>query len=347
MNLNENLVKLVTQQPGSKTPAARLAKTMGLQYMGFGRYADKSGKIKYTVDKQGNLIPFKSGAEIDSLYRKYSDSKWSDLERYEHDISAGEKEKNEAKLEKKREKVRELKGQVDQAQKQYSQRRREDRKRVYFKRKEEIKLDKSLMDFYKKELFTDDEVSAITDYTGWQYDQMNSYLYNGFEPQTHGIPRNREIESYLHKSMVDLDNAFEGKEAPFDFPTYMGLGPSVPLKNLRAGSKYLFRGYLSTSIHHAVPIDSFAYEHGDTKQKKEPYKVLFQIDVKKGDPGIYVGAIDPESREKEFLLPRGTMLEILSGPHPFSEDAVTTLDYYQGEDTRIMLYHCRIVRNDE
>jgi len=346
MNLNENLVKLVTKQPGSKTPAARLAKTMGLQYMGFGRYADKTGKIKYTVDKQGNLIPFKNGAEIDSLYRQYSDSKWSDLERYEHDISAGEKEKNEAKLEKKREKVRELKGQIDQAQKQYSQRRREDRKIMFFKQKEEKQLDKALRDFYKKELFSDDEISALHDYVGWTYEQMNSYLYRGHEPQDHNLPRHKEIMSHLHKSMVDLDGAFENTAAPFDFPTYAGLGKSVSMENLKAGQKYLFRGYLSTSIAHGVPIDSFSYEHGDVGGKKEPYKILLQIDIKRGDPGIYVGNLI-NTREKEFLLPRGTTIEIVSGPHPFSEDAVTTLDYYQGEDTRIMLYHCRIVRNDE
>lgn len=344
MNLDENLVKLVTQQPGSRTPAARLAKSMGLRYMGFGRYADKSGKIKYTVDKQGNLIPFKSGADIDTMYRKYSSEVWSDLEYAPTDADAPRRDPKRAKRE---QQLAGMKSEIDRAQKEYSTRRREDRKQMYFKRKEEMKLDKSLMSFYKKELFTDDEIGALHDYIGWQYDQMNTYLYNGFEPQDHGIPRNKEIETYLHKSMVNLDNAFEGKEAPFDFPTYMGLGPSVPIKNLRAGSKYLFRGYLSTSIYHAVPIDSFAYEHGDTKQKKEPYKVLFQIDVKKGDPGIYVGELLGFNREKEFLLPRGTMLEILSGPHPFSEDVVTNLDYFEGEDTQIMLFHCRIVRNNE
>jgi hypothetical protein len=343
MNLDENLVKLVTQKPGPRTPAARLAKTMGLQYMGFGRYADKTGKIKYTVDKQGNLIPFKNAGEIDSMYREYASSKWNDLETFDPDKSVPDKKKRE----KVAEKLGQLKGEIDRAQKDYSKRRREDRKVMFFKNKEEKQLDKSLRDFYKKELFSNDEISALHDYVGWTYDQINSYLYKGFDPQDHNVPRNKEVMSHLHKSMVDLDNAFEGVEAPFDFPTYAGLGPSVPIKNLRAGSKYLFRGYFSTSIAHEVPIDSFAYEHGDTKGKKEPYKVLLQIDIKKGDPGIYVGDIVHTRREKEFLLPRGTMIEILSGPHPFTEDAVTNLSYFTGEETRIMLFHCRIVREKE
>lgn len=346
MNLDENLVKLVTKQPSPRSPAARLAKHMGLRYMGFGRYADRDGKIKYVVDKQGNLIPFKSNQDLMNLHQQYNKAKWDDLEIYDVQRAEAGIPRDEKEYKKRAEKAKAIQRELNQSWKIRSERFREDQKEVFFKTKEERRLDKSLRDFYKSELFNDDEREAIRAYIGAFYEYMNSYLYKGHEPNED--IRSREFITDMHKAMVNLDQAFEGVQAPFSFPVYTGLGRSVPLEHLRPGSKYIFRGYLSTSISHKVAIDSFSFEHRNGKDK-DRHKVVLQIDIQKGDPGIYTSDLSHFKGEKEFLLPRGTMIEIVSGPHPFDQESIMGYDWHiQGDvATNVMLFHCKLVPNKE
>lgn len=334
MRIDESLANLVKNEP--KTKAARQAKKLGLRYMGFGRYAGRDGKISYVVsNKTGDLIPYKSAEDHQKMYNAYNET--------DYDLQRAYSNKDEKTIQKLTPKADELKAKLKDIEKERTTRKREDEKTAFFKFKEQQNIHKALKDFYKTGMFDKNELEALAKYTAVFYSDMNKYLYGGHEPGEHG----KDLISFLHKTMVDLDRAFEDIEAPFNFPTYSGLGPDVPLENLKAGQKYLFRGYMSTSIDHKIPLDIFAWQHNPKKKGDKEHQILLQIDIEKGDKGIYIdglGALD--GGEKEFLLPRGTMIEIISGPHKI-ENSVLSKYSWDEDGPDVMLFHCRIVKEKE
>lgn len=326
MIVNEGLANALKVEP--KTKASRQAKSLGLRYMGFGRYAGKDGKISYVVDKKtGTLVPYKSEEEHQKLFNKYSET--------EFEYQDGD-EKSKERL---KPKVQSMKKTLDNVKRLRSDVSKEVKKHKFFEYKKQTSVAKSLKDFYKKDIFSDNEIRSINHYTSSLYADMNRYLYSGYEPGEY----NKEDISSLHGVMIDLDGAFEDTEAPFNFSVYSGLGESIKETNLQAGEKYVFRGYVSTSLNHNTAIEAFTWLHEPNKSRKNDHKIVLQIDIEKGDKGIYVPGVLPQMRgEDEFLLPRGTTLEIISGPHQIDS---TMLDEYD-TDYDILVYHCRIAKEE-
>ena len=65
--LEESLALQAKAEP--KSAAAKEARKMGLSYMGFGRYADRKGKLAYVVHDD-RLVPYKSEDDVDSMHYK-------------------------------------------------------------------------------------------------------------------------------------------------------------------------------------------------------------------------------------------------------------------------------------
>ena len=151
--LTETLAAEIKAEP--RSAAARQAKKMGLTYVGFGRYTDKKGKVAYIVDDD-KLVPYKGTKEINKMYDNSFEDPDSD-------------------------KGRESKKMMNQLSKVQRKRNTEDNRILKTKKKEIAATHRELQKFYNYRTFTDDELSAIGDYTRDGYAYVNRYLYKGHD----------------------------------------------------------------------------------------------------------------------------------------------------------------------
>lgn len=303
--LNEGLTASMMTEPSSE--AAKMAKTMSLTYVGFGRYADKTGAVKYIV-KNDKLLPFKGQQE---------DSKT--LQSIDDNIAKTTAKTNSFKH-------------FDQEKKKTIQAIRTDDniKNSYQKQntKEVIALATQLSSFYQPTLFTPEEVDAIKAYTETDFTSINRYLYKGFDPETQPDQAN-----VVAQKIQNIDAAFEETGAPFDYTTYTGLSARYDFRKIKPGKDYIFRGYISTSLDHDIAIDQFS----DLNQEAG---VVFEIDIEEGQKSIYVDNISDATGEMETILPRGTKLRVVSGPHMVDSTITQTSD---GVSSQVALFKCSII----
>jgi hypothetical protein len=286
----------------SKTIAAKQARQMGLTYVGFGRYADNKGRVAYTVDND-RLVPFKGREEVNKMYDKAS-------------MTAND------------EKYKEISSQANQFSKVTNKRIKEDGKILKQKEKDVVATAKSLSSFYKPDMFDDAEFQAIQDYTDNGFMEINRYLYKGHDD---GVDINTADQ--MGRTIEALDSAFEETKAPFPFTVYSGLSGRYKAEKIKAGNEYVFRGYLSTSLSHDVAISGFT-------DSAEP--VVLQIEVAKNQKAIYVDSVSSIDGELETLLPRGSKVKIISGPHPLPLSVISGLDDDRGA---IQLFHCKLIQD--
>lgn len=298
--LEESLAAEVKSEP--KTAAAMQARKMGLNYVGFGRYADSKGQVAYTV-VDDRLVPYKRDEHIDRLYDK------ADMT---NDVA----------------KANEITRQANELQKYKKQRSQEDGQIISQKNKEMFMTAKQLSSLYRPEMFSSDEIDAIALYTGDAYVEINRYLYKG-----HDEGANADTDNYIGGIIDSLDSAFEETQSPFDFTVYTGLSGRYKAEKIIPGQEYIFRGYISTSLSHEVAISGF------TESKNS---VVLQIEVAKGQKAIYVDNMSDTDGELETLLPRGSKVRVISGPHPLPTDIVGF--GYTGEaEAKISLFHCQLI----
>jgi hypothetical protein len=94
---------------------------------------------------------------------------------------------------------------------------------------------------------------------------------------------------------------------------------------------------LSSSLDFSTAIDSFT----DEDDNKTP--VVFQMEIKKGQKAIYIDPMSSNGGEKETLLPRGSRIRIISGPHLLDDSVVS--NNASDEPRPIHLFHCEIIED--
>ena len=312
--LTETLADEVKSEP--TTAAAAQARKMGLTYVGFGRYADSKGQVSYTVDKD-RLVPFKKKEDIHGMYQK---------------IHSAPPEPAPKKGEKPGiSKMQVMSKQADQFHTTLKRRTKEDKKINKEKYKQAVQVNKALNNAYKPELFDTNEIEAIKYYTSQGFDPINRYLYKGHDE---GVTP--EDATAIESSVNTLDSAFEGTKAPFPYTVYTGLSGRYDPAKIAPGETYVFRGYLSTSLDYNTAISGFT----DLSDKS----VVLQIEVQKGQKAIHVdGMSDNPGNEMETLLPRGSRVKIISGPHVLSSTSLDS-DLYS-DDFAVNLFHCVLVED--
>lgn len=305
--LEESLAAEIKSEP--KTAAAKEARKLGLTYMGFGRYADSKGQIAYLVDKD-KLIPYKSRDDIGAMYNKQK------LAPKKVSTSAKDAGKN-------------IQQEPDWSfyNNALNKREKEDQKIVKQKDKEATAIAKELEKFYKPSMFSEEEMDAISEYTNEGYGLVNRYLYKGHDPEA-----TPEQDEYLARMIENLDSAFEETQAPFPYTVYSGLSSRYSADKIKPGSEYIFRGYLSTSLSFDVSISSFA--EGDNA-------VVLQIEIAKGQKSIYVDPLSEHQGEAETMLPRGSKIKVVSGPHITDYSIVNT----SADPMKIALFHCVLIED--
>lgn len=301
--IEESLAAEVKSEP--KSTAAKEARQLGLTYMGFGRYADNRGRISYIVDN-GRLVPYKSREEMQDMFAKsaFPSAQQKNIvnDYYSHaDIQ--------------------------------DRRNTEDVKILKQKTKEINKLSKELFQFYKPNMFSQDEIYALRKYTGESYGPINGYLYKGFEPNTTQDDAN-ETQSLINA----IDSAFEETQAPFPYTVYSGLSSRYSANKIKSGGEYIFRGYLSTSIDFNTAISGFTDIEWENNANNT---VVLQIEVSKGQKSIYLDSLSDNPGEKETLLPRGSRIKVISGPH-LMDYGILNPDAGQRS---ISLFHCELMED--
>lgn len=320
--LEESLALQAKAEP--KSAAAKEARKMGLTYMGFGRYADRKGKLAYLVHDD-RLVPYKSEDDVDSMHYKAYTTKQSEPITKKKNISPTAKgqpaQPSKAEL---------LKKDAEFYSNVNSKRSKEDAKILKDLYKDANAVDKELFKFYQPNMFDDTELQAIEEYTANGYAEINRYLYKGHDE---GV--SPEQDQNINQTIETLDSAFEESQTPFSYTVYSGLSSRYSADKFQLGGEYIFRGYVSTSLDFNTAIGGFA----DVGASDQP--VVLQVELKKGQKAIYLDAVSANSGERETLLPRGSKIKVISGPHVLDSNLFTDA---WGTST-IALFHCTVTED--
>ena len=315
-HITESLADEVKTQPSKG--ASWHAKRLNLKYMGFGRYAGKDGKVAYVVHDD-KLVPFK-GADV--IQKEFSKVKDKPKEPQKATSSKGPPKKP----------VEDPRKDLNAAATILNKRTREDQKVLKKKDSEVERIHRQLSAFSQTQVFSDEQTNAINQYMTNGSTDVNRYLYKGYDEGT-----DNQQADYINTVIQHLDAAIDQSELPFDYSSYTGLSSRYNPKDFKVGSEYVFRGYVSTSLSHKTSVEGFA---GTKSKGKAPaktkgaptQKVVLQIDHQKGQRGIYVS-----DDEKETILPRGTKLKVISGPHTIDGNAIGT------GDSNVILFQCKAI----
>jgi len=313
--LKESVSSKIQDEP--KSEAATEAKKLGLTYVGFGRYADREGNVKYIVVNK-KLVAFKSSEDIETNKTKAKEER----------DKASDKEPAAKAKEKAKGLENEAKG-GENAQKELEKQGRK------FKReaaKEVLDTHKKLIKMYRPELFTDQEIAALQGYSSTDFTLLNRYLYKGFDPEM-----DTNSAQGLVAEVEALDAAFEESGAPFDYTIYTGLSARYNFQKMKINTPYTFRGYVSGSLDTNVASDAFT-SAGPWGDNPEQIATMLEIDIKAGQKSIYMGNFAEDPKDFETVLPRGTKIIAVSGP-----DIVDSALIANYGPEKIAVFKCQIV----
>lgn len=280
--LDENLVFHAQVEPSSE--AAAEAKKLGLNYIGFARYADDTGQIAYVV-KNNKLVPYVHGNSLKKLMTNATNDTSNDLEQQ---------------------------NQVANALKTTEDVKRQDIKILTQTYKDIIEKQKDLEKYYRPEDFTPEELNAIDSFKKDLFGPINTYLYKGFDETT-----DPNMISNIQNNISILDNVFNRSVLPTDMIVYGGLSQRYDPSNFRVDKDYVYRGYCSTSLDFARALDVYA------QTKQQGYQILLQINLKKGQKALYTDSLFGEKENREVILPRGSKIKIMSGPNIIDDSIVS------------------------
>lgn len=243
-----------------KSPAAQEAASLGLQYVGFGRYEDpNSGQVTHIVQND-KLVPF-SRAVRTNTYQTHSAD---DFGTYLNALAPD--------------------------------------------------LDKDLTALAKAftpDKYSEEEIDAIKKYTDTGYYNVSSILNKlpmgimGKQIQ----PAN--ISDETPKLIQAMDDAMERTKVPVDLIGYISLSQDIDTNMIGAGRKIGFKSYRSTTLAMNTLLDQYT-------KTGSGGGVVLQVLIPKGSSGLYADDFSANPGEREFILPRSSSIEVLSGPNKLS-----------------------------
>lgn len=153
--------------------------------------------------------------------------------------------------------------------------------------------------------FTDSEEKALSKFKKFSYTAINKYL----RERTVGEKYSSHTDEQAASDIKEIDSAMEKSQFPKNMTVYRSINNAEMRANpeLFKDSTYIDPGYMSVSKDFMTAFD-FA---------RTDDAVLFAIKVPAGTPGVYLGrkfskgsAQQSISKEKDWILPRGTSLKI-------------------------------------
>ena len=165
---------------------------------------------------------------------------------------------------------------------------------------------------YTPEKYDDAELDAIYNFSNNAYSDINTRL----SALPSGVPANKIEKTTTDDTMPEfiatMDSAMKRIKAPMDFLTYTRLSADYDIGNFAKGTVFKFKGYRDTSISMNTVLNSA--QASQTSFAGRPQVILLQILVPKNSRGIYAADFSPNAIDGEFILPRGTTVEVLSDP---------------------------------
>ena len=165
---------------------------------------------------------------------------------------------------------------------------------------------------YSPDKFDDAELNAIYAYTSDAYPDVNARLAT----VPAGTPANRieksAIDDTIPEFVATLDSAMKRVRAPTDFMTYVNIGDGINPGLLRPGSSFRFRSFRNSSINITSVLN--ATQPSQTSVGGRPQLIVLQMLVPKNSRGVYAADFAPNAEDGEFILPRGTSIEIVGQP---------------------------------
>ncbi len=311
--LEESLAAEVKSEP--KTAASMEARRLGLSYMGFGRYANSKGEVAYIVHND-RLVPYKTQEDVQGMYQKA------------HEMPSTGTNKSKT-----------LVAQADEHNRILTKRFVEDEKIANRKMKEAIKTNKILTKAFPASMFDEKEMAAFQEYTNEGFGPVNRYLYKGLDDDA-----TQEDADYINGVIEGMDSAFSNSQAPMNYTVYTGLSQRYTSDKFVPGKDYIFKGYVSTTLDYNTAIELFTEQNEDS--------VILQIEVSKGQNAIHVSGFSNvnagegeefQTEEMETILPRGSKVKIISGPHVVMTNAINS-DRYGGEWS-VNIFHCQLIQD--
>lgn len=327
--IEESIVQDLKIVPSSK--ASKEAKSLGLKYMGFGRYANSKGQITHIVQND-KLIPFYK-REIEKSY-KLINNQQSRLNRTKN----SEKRENTEK---------EIKNTLDylNTQSKFDKESTEELQ-TWLKEKREMaeKYSDALSNVYGPESIDEEQYNSLTVWKNGGYSDINQFLHNGltFDDIDGGQSYENVGEWYNH--IKKIDEALNNNKLPFDITVYVGLDSELyNSEKLKKNSKHMFKGYISTSLDFEMCL-SLA-----KKSKSAP--IILEIDIPKGTNALYLeNLIETEDLETDFevLLQRNTKVKIKSGPH-ITKLSNISKEYIESANEKldVHIYKCEVIKLDK
>jgi len=157
------------------------------------------------------------------------------------------------------------------------------------------------LDKLYKDIFTDDEMSAVVDYLDDYYVEINNYL-NGV-PFTPWEIKNGTAATTTRKAKLML-SAMKKAKIEKDMIVHRGIAPSIADKMIKDG-QMTYGGFSSSAETMHVPI-KFAKWNSDMMGETVSNNVMI-FNVKKGQKGIHVGGV-----EAETLLDANMKFDVIS-----------------------------------
>lgn len=164
-------------------------------------------------------------------------------------------------------------------------------------------LNDVLTQAYGPENYDEKELAAIQDFTSQSYSNVNDLLAR----LPAGIAANKIQPQGPNDTTPDviagLDSAVKKVRSPVDFIAYAKLDGSVDRKNIIPGTQFRFKSFRNIATNLASIIDP-----------NDASVNVLQIRVKKNSRGIYAADYSSTPEDGEFILPRGTKIEVAAGP---------------------------------
>jgi len=263
-----------------KSPAAQEAASLGLQYVGFGRYEDpNSGQVTHIVQND-KLVPFSRALRTNTYQTHSSDDFGTYLNALAPDLDKDISELNKA---------------------------------------------------FTPEKYTDEELDAIKNYTDTAHYNVSNILNKlpmgimGKQIQ----PTN--VSDDTPKLIEDMDSAMSRTKVPTDIIGYVSIGQDIDTNQIGAGRKIGFKSYRSTTLSMNTLLDQYT-------KSGSGGGVVLQVLIPKGSSGLYADDFSANPGEREFILPRSSSIEVLSGPNKLSGTYMSA-----DNNLEVHFYNCKLV----
>ena len=165
---------------------------------------------------------------------------------------------------------------------------------------------------YSPDKYDDAELDAIYNYTNDAYADLNSRLAS----IPIGTPANKiektAPDDSIPEFVATLDSAMKRVRVPIDFLTYTSLSGDYNIMNFAPGQTFKFKSFRNTSINLNTVMN--AVQAPQTSMAGRPQIIILQLFVPKNSKGIYAADFSANAQDGEFILPRGTTVQVMNGP---------------------------------